>query len=79
MEVGIGDDYMIVNEMRIEVTPDTAFWSQNRQPTSILEVRKDQWVYIEALKSFDEMTAEKVYLIPHYITGKEKDKYPFIP
>jgi hypothetical protein len=79
MEVDFNNNLMIVNERTFLWNQNTAFYNERGSPTTVDSLRKKTWVYVEGTKDATKKSviAGKIYILPKYITGKEKHLYPF--
>jgi len=80
MELDFKKNVMVVNERTFFLGPNTLFYNDKGSPIAADRLRPKAWVYLEGTlhESGKKVIAEKIYLIPKYIHGKEKELYPFI-
>jgi hypothetical protein len=80
MNVDLQKNMMIVNEGTFIWNQNTKFYNEKESLVTVDKLRAKTWVYIEGVKDSAQkrMMAEKIYLLPKYIPGKEKHLYPFI-
>mgnify|MGYP001575684639 CR=1 FL=1 len=79
MEVDLSNRMMIVNERTFVWNQNTAFYNDRGSPTTVDSLRKKTWVYVEGAKDATKkiVIAQKIYILPKYIPGKERHLYPF--
>jgi hypothetical protein len=79
MNVDLQKNMMVVNESTFIWDQNTKFYNEKGSPVTVDKLRAKTWVYIEGVKdsALKRMTAEKIYMLPKYIPGKEKHLYPF--
>ena len=79
MEVDFNNNLMIVNERTFVWNQNTAFYNDRGSPTTVDSLRKKTWVYVEGAKDATKkiVIAQKIYILPKYIPGKERHLYPF--
>jgi hypothetical protein len=79
MEVDLNHNIMIVNERTFVWNQNTAFYNDRGSPTTVDSLIKKTWVYVEGAKDATKkrVIAQKIYILPKYIPGKEKHLYPF--
>jgi hypothetical protein len=80
MNVDLQKNMMIVNESTFIWNQNTKFYNEKGSLVIVDKLRAKTWVYIEGVKDSAQkrMMAEKIYMLPKYIPGKEKHLYPFI-
>jgi hypothetical protein len=80
MDLDSKNNVIIVNERTFVLSPNTGFYDGKGSPVSIDKLKKKTWVYVEGVRenAKKRVVAEKIYLLPKYIHGKEKHLYPFI-
>ncbi len=80
MELDLQKNMMIVNERTFFWGPHTSICDENGSPVAADRLKTKIWVYIEgsSRNSNKKLVADKIFLIPRYIHGKEKHLYPFI-
>jgi hypothetical protein len=80
MELDFKRNVMIVNERTFFWDPQTIFYNEKGSPITVDKLRAQTWVYIEGMRDNvkKRAIAGKIYLLPKYISEKEKHLYPFI-
>lgn len=72
---------LTINESRkVRLTPETKVYDSREREISRNGIKEKMWVYAEGPIVNPEglVEAEKVYLLPKRIDGKERRKYPFM-
>lgn len=71
---------MLVNEgWRVLRTKDTVVYTAAGKELKGVTIKARQWLYLEGFVNADgSVEAEKIYLLPRHIKGKERKKYPFM-
>ncbi len=72
--------YLLINEMRIYVDRATQVMDDRGVPIAATELKPKRWAYMEIEKDTVRKTikATKIYLLPHYVSAQERQKYPFM-
>lgn len=81
MELDVKKNMMVVNEKVFVWDPDTFFYNENGSLiTAADKLKTKTWVYIEGVRDRKggPITIKKIYLLPKYISAKERHLYPFI-
>jgi hypothetical protein len=71
---------IIINERAFTLDENTIIHNEKGSPVTLDNLRARTWVYIEGVenKAQKRVVVKKIYLLPKYIDGKEKNLYPFI-
>ena len=71
---------MIVNEKSFAWSQNTATYDAKGSPITIVKFSPNTWVYIEGQKDKNNRLTiiDKIYLLPKYISKKERHLYPFM-
>ena len=71
---------IIINERTFTYDENTIIHNEKGSPVTLDNLKARTWVYIEGVedKAHKRVVAKKIYLLPKYIDGKEKNLYPFI-
>ncbi len=80
MALDLKKNTMIINERAFTWDQNTVIHNEKGSPVTLDNLRARTWVYIEGVedKAHKRVVAKKIYLLPKYIDGKEKNLYPFI-
>jgi len=80
MELDLKKNMMIVNERTFVWDQNTIFYNEKGSPVTVDKLNTKTWVYIEGVRENvkKRVVAEKIYLLPKYISEKEKYRYPFM-
>jgi hypothetical protein len=80
MEINFSKKLMVVNEKQLVWNQATAMNNEKGSPTSFDKLKPKSWVYVEGVenKLDKRIIANRIYLLPKYIDGKERHLYPFI-
>ena len=72
--------YLLVNEMRVYLNSSTQIMDHLGGTLPATELKPKKWVYIEFEKDLahNATKARKIYLLPHYISPKERKQYAFM-
>ncbi len=72
--------YLLINEMRISIDRTTQVMDERQTPLPVTELKPKKWVYMEIESDSVKMTAKakKIYVLPHYIEPREKQRFPFM-
>lgn len=78
MEKDIAERVIYVNEMKVRVLKDTEITTVRKVRLSFESLHSKQWVFIQAHVEGGNLVADKIVLIPRYISPRERKKYPFM-
>jgi hypothetical protein len=80
MDLDLRKNLMFVNERAIGWNQNTLICNEKGSPIPVDKLTTKTWVYIEGVKdeARKRVMAKKIYLLPKYIDGNEKNLYPFI-
>jgi len=78
MGLNLEKKVMIVNEGLFVWDEKTVINNHEGSPITIEKFKPDSWVYIEGEKVKKQIVIRKIYLLPKYIGGKERYRYPFM-
>ena len=72
--------YLLINEMRIYVDRTTQIMDDREKVIPATHLKPKSWVYVEIEKGTIPNTfrGKKIYLLPRYVTSKERGKFPFM-
>ncbi|MEM4245093.1 MAG: hypothetical protein QXR60_02730 [Candidatus Nanoarchaeia archaeon] len=80
MEVDLKNNVLVVNEKSFILNQGTVIKTDRGAPLEVGKLKLNAWVYVEGVKdkASKRYNAGKVYLIPNYISKKDRPLYPFI-
>ena len=78
MEKDIAERVIYVNEMKVRVLKDTEITTVRKVRLSFESLHPKKWVFIQAHVEGGNLVADKIVLIPRYISPRERKKYPFM-
>jgi len=72
--------YLFINEMRVYIDKATQIMNQYGTSIPITELKPKKFVYLEMDKDPNQgiNKAKKIYLLPHYVNPKDKQKFSFM-
>ena len=73
--------YLIVSERKVLIKNGTHVMNSEKRPIKLSDIKAGNHVYVKGEfenEESDVVVAEKIYLLPRYITNKELDKFPFM-
>ncbi len=73
--------YLVVSERKVLIKNGTHVMNSEKRPIKLSDIKVGNHVYVKGEfenEESDVVVAEKVYLLPRYITNKELDKFPFM-
>lgn len=71
--------YLIVSERKVLIKNGTHVMNSDKRPINLSDIKAGNHVFVKG--EFDDennIVAEKIYLLPRYITNKELDQFPFM-
>ncbi len=80
MALDLKKKVVIINERTFTWDENTIIHNEKGSPVALDNLRARNWVYVEGVedKAHKRVVVKKIYLLPKYIDGKEKNLYPFI-
>ncbi len=80
MAVDLQKRSMVVNERICTWNHEATILNERGLPTDKDQLKAKNWVYVEGVydKAHHRVLAKTIYLLPKYVTEKEKGQYPFI-
>lgn len=80
MSLDLEQNMMMVNEKTFVWDPKTFIGNEKGSPTSMDKFKPKSWVYIEGVKDQKNhrIIIEKIYLLPKYVSNKERHLYSFM-
>ncbi|MBI5197831.1 MAG: hypothetical protein HZA19_04390 [Nitrospirae bacterium] len=72
------DRFMIVNERKVLLTPETKFVNPKEREVSFSEWTSGKWVYVVGYLSEKGPVADKLYLLPNRVKSSDSAHYPFM-
>ncbi len=70
--------YLIVNENKILIGENAEVKDHKEREISLSDLKNGKWVYIVAEKKPSGITAQRIYLLPKNIKGRDKHEYRFM-
>ncbi len=77
MAVDLKKNIITVNERSFALNKQTAVYNERGLRTTLDSLKEQGWVYIEGVHENRGNLAKKIYVLPGYISGKEKHLYSF--
>ena len=80
MSVDMKKQSMVVNEKLCLWNRHTVINDARGSTATLDQLKTKGWVYVEGVydKAHHRVQAKTIYLLPKYVEGKEKSRYPFI-
>jgi hypothetical protein len=70
---------LIVSEKKVLINPGTYVKNSKEQDIRLSDIKPGNHVYVKGeFDDNDNIVAKKIYLLPHRISHKELDNYPFM-
>lgn len=73
--------YLIVSERKVLINQGTQILNSKKEGINLSDIKVGNHVFVKGdfeNEESDVVVAEKIYLLPRYITNKELDKFPFM-
>ena len=78
MERQSAERVIYVNEKKVRVPKDTEITTLRKMRLPFGSLHSKKWVFIQAHVEGEDLVADKIVLIPRYISPKERAKYRFM-
>jgi hypothetical protein len=72
---------LVVSERKVLIKNGTHVMNSEKRPIKLSDIKAGNHVYVKGEfenEESDVIVAEKIYLLPRYITNKELDQFPFM-